>query len=191
MINDKLNRIRNRFQVTSAGYQNSEWHTDFLVQIAKTIRPQLYVEVGVHQAFTFNRVARFSVSAIGADINPNSLKWISSKNSLFVLGGSDEVVANLGDKKIDFLFIDADHRKEAVLNDFQTLEPYFTQDVIVAIHDTYPRSVDFIQDNYCSDSYKVPELLNMSSKWAAVTVPIHPGLTIVAKRGSQPAWIHD
>ena len=39
---------------------------------------------------------------------------------------------------IDMLFVDADHSKEAVAEDFKSMFPFVTDQEIIILHDGYP-----------------------------------------------------
>lgn len=49
---------------------------------------------------------------------------------------------NLGGRKIDFMFIDADHTYEGLKQDFEVYSPLVSQSGIVAFHDIVPHPTD-------------------------------------------------
>jgi len=60
-------------------------------------------------------------------------------NVVWVRQASHDAVADW-DKEIDFLFIDADHRYEAVQRDWREWMPFVRSGGIVALHDALPAS---------------------------------------------------
>mgnify|MGYP003341982137 CR=1 FL=1 len=51
------------------------------------------------------------------------------------------------------------------------------------MHDTYPISEKFLDKGYCGDSYKTAWHIrqNYGQKCEIVTMPFHPGLSIIKK----------
>lgn len=80
----------------------------------------------------------------------------------------------------DVVFIDADHRKDAVMNDFMGIWPHVSPEGLILFHDTNPETMADTDDGACSDSWKFAWTL--CGHHEAVTLPYHPGLTILRKR---------
>jgi predicted O-methyltransferase YrrM len=169
------------------------WHEPFIEHIASVIRPKLYVELGLYQCETFNRVVPYAQQLIGVDREASAEKWMArSAKVQFVNSTTDEFVAILKTKPvlIDMLFIDADHSKEAVLKDFWNFFPFISPHGLIILHDTHPKDTDFMQPGYCSDAYKaIEELSRHTDKLEMMTIPIHPGLTLCRKRTTQLSWM--
>ena len=92
--------------------------------------------------------------------------------------------------KIDMLFIDADHSKESVLDDFKAYFDLVTVDGIILLHDSYPANEQDALPGYCGDCYKaIEELSKNTEAYEMMTIPVPPGLTLCRKRKKQVAWI--
>lgn len=169
-----------------------KWHVRFIEELARAMRPTVYVELGVHRAELFNRVLPFADSLVGIDIDPQAEKYIKrSPRARFFLGTTDEFAATLESDPlvIDLLFIDADHSAAAVKKDFETFFPYVKPHGLILLHDTHPGNVELTAPGWCGDAYRtVPELQLQTDHYEMVTVPISPGLTICRKRDTQLAW---
>jgi len=79
----------------------------------------------------------------------------------------------------DVVFIDATHSEGAVRQDFEGIWPHVSAEGLILCHDTNPEKVADTDPGLCGDAWR----------WAyghqlleAVTLPYHPGLTIIRKR---------
>lgn len=169
-----------------------KWHVRFIEELARALRPAVYVELGVHRAELFNRVLPFAERLIGVDIDPEAARYIRrSDKARFFLGTTDEFADTLEADpiEIDLLFIDADHSAPSVMRDFQTFLPYVRPHGLILLHDTHPGSVELTAPGWCGDAYKVvPELQRSTEHYEMMTIPVSPGLTICRKRDAQLSW---
>jgi predicted O-methyltransferase YrrM len=185
ILNDVRNLLLRR--------KDTSWHIPFVASLAQILSPAMYVEIGIYEASTLNAVAKHCGKAIGVDINPTAGKFIKARNAEFLNGTVSDLIelCKLRAMKIDFAFIDADHRSEAVMTDFHGIQPFLSQNALVLFHDTWPETIDYASDDRCSDSYRVPELLSEHSnnEWKSITIPIFPGLTIASRSNLLPEWL--
>lgn len=186
----RLQQLYERFQRSRV---HSDWHSDVLEGFARILRPNVYVELGVYQCTTFNRVQRYCSTSFAVDIDISAERFVKGNNSKFVHGDSDEasyLIQGLG-LQVDFLFIDGDHRSDAVRRDLTNFMPLMTQDGLIFLHDTWPESERFSSDGYCSDSFRVPVEINQGAlgDWTCVSIPVHPGLTICTRSRQLPSWL--
>jgi len=175
-------------------WETDDWHTEFLLNLVRLLRPNLYVEVGVYEAVTLNQVARYCNHAIGIDTNPESFTRIRGKNISGINGTSDELQNHKlikDNNLIDIAFVDGNHDSNQVLRDFRNIRPFCANNSLIIFHDTYPKSPDFLDSRKCSDSYRVPELIHqeLASSWNYVTIPRHPGMTLFSQRNKLPTWM--
>lgn len=172
---------------------DTSWHIPFVASIARIMQPKVYVEIGIYQASTLNKVAKHCGLAIGVDINPAAGKFIKAKNAEFLCGTTAELttLCAKGNTVIDLAFIDGDHRSESVMSDFKVIDKFASTDALILFHDTWPANSDDASDGHCSDSYRVPSLLKerTNGEWSSVTIPIFPGLTIASRTAAAPAWL--
>jgi len=168
-------------------YRQMEYR-DLLVMLAKMFRPKVYVELGVKSCYTFNAMLPYVDEAYGVDINPVAKSnypesqfttWHHHQMSTkeFVKYWGQEYKS----KWIDFLFIDADHRKEAVLFDFYNFASFvrpFTG--LIFLHDTFPIKKELLADGYCSNAWKAAntihkkvidfEIVTLPGPWAGLSI---------------------
>ncbi len=169
------------------------WHEDFIVNLAKTIKPEVYVELGIHKCDLFNRVIPHANKLIWVDLDPMSGKRMKkNKKTSFEHMRTDEYYEKVKNSwmKIDLLFIDADHSKESVEADFNNFFPMVSDQWIILLHDGYPKSEKYTKPwTYCWDCHKAIEKLSKKNKdYEMVTIPVHPWLTICRKRKKHLSW---
>lgn len=168
------------------------WHEDFIVHLASLIRPKVYVELGLFQCALFNRIIPFAEQLIGVDITPESGNYMqSSPKTRFVNATTQEFARELEvyPLKIDMLFIDADHSKEAVLQDFQAFFPYVAPHGLILLHDTHPKDEEMMQPGLSGTACQTLEILARDTReYELMTIPVSPGLTICRKRQVQLSW---
>ena len=186
-------RIRRRPE--SARLQDPlAWHIEFMVALANVLRPSVYVELGVHRAELFNRIIPFAGQLIGVDTDPETAKSIQkAPNTRFVCGTTATFADELHEFPIaiDMLFIDADHRREAVLKDFHDYFPFVRPHGLLLLHDTHPGDSGLIDPGgaWCGDAYRaIEQLQSDSGGYEMMTIPVSPGLTLCRKRTSQLSW---
>ena len=81
----------------------------------------------------------------------------------------------------DFVFIDADHSEKAVSKDFYGIYEYVSPDGLIILHDTNPETREDTEPGFCGDAWRFAQHL-VAVPYEAVTLPFHPGLTIIRKR---------
>jgi len=156
-----------------------ETHT-MVVHATNLMRPNIYLELGILDFVTINRVVPFVQKAIGVDISNKSLS-LKHPSIEFHHMTTDEFFEENKDLKIDFAFIDADHSYETCLKDFLNCEARLNELGIIAMHDTYP--VD-LRDHWVGDCWKVVKYIKANLlQYETFTFPICPGLTLVRKAG--------
>jgi predicted O-methyltransferase YrrM len=169
---------------------DTDFHYEFLELLAKRLRPQLYVELGVAAAKCIERVAPYCHRAIGVDVQaPNAIRGYE-----FFHGSTVDFFKEFASvlEPVELAFIDADHRHAASLQDFESLLPHVANDGLILLHDTYPENARWLADDHCSDSYRTAEAIYCRSVEYGVevaTLPAPPGLTIVRKRRSPMVWL--
>lgn len=171
------------------------WHEDFIKNLAESLKPKVYVELGLYQCELFNKIVPYAENLFGVDINPRAGRWMTkSQKTLFFHGTTDEFVEQVksNNLKIDLLFIDADHCKESVLKDFWNYFPYVENHGIILLHDTHPKNLQYTDKGYCGNAYlAIDELKNHQDEFELMTIPIHPGLTLIRKRNKQVKWMEE
>jgi len=167
------------------------WHPQFIRHISDVLKPSVYAEIGIYEGETFSIVS--SPRKYAVDISQAALDSISdSAETIKILGNSKALSEQLSQNgtKIDLIFIDANHDKMEVIQDFINLEPHFSEECVVLFHDTYPKNLEYADPRFCGDAYAaIPILATEYSNWAFVTIPVHPGLTIASRSPLFPFWL--
>lgn len=81
----------------------------------------------------------------------------------------------------DFVFIDAFHTYESVENDFKGIWPHVTDEGLVLLHDSNPETLADTDGGLCGSVFVLAKNLH-DQGYESVTLPYHPGLTIIRKR---------
>jgi predicted O-methyltransferase YrrM len=171
--------------------QPESWHVSFIQSLATVINPKLYVEIGIYEGETFNKVR--AGRKIAVDINVKSLQYIGLTESVTKIHGTSNDLRSYlstASDSVDLLFIDADHRQSSVIEDFTNVEPFMSLRGLVLLHDTYPGAIEYAEPEYCGDSFQaIPKLRKRFPIWNFVTLPVHPGLTIASRTDAFPEWV--
>ena len=88
------------------------------------------------------------------------------------------------------VFIDADHKHESSIRDFNLAFPYVVEDGFIFLHDTYPAADRWTSYKLCGDTYKTAEYIRMNYNRICeiFTIPLNPGLSLVRKCTYQMQW---
>jgi len=169
------------------------WHEYLVPGLAAVIRPAVYVEIGIYEGVTFRAVAQYSQKAIAVDINPNCEKFVDGPEASFLCGTSQDIGLHrwvINQNPIDLAFVDGDHSFESVRQDFLNLTPYLSRQAVVLFHDTYPSDRASTSPSLCGDAYRFPAWCRQydNGAWSVVTLPRHPGLTIVTRADVPLPW---
>lgn len=166
-----------------------EFHCEILKAIAREMKPNVYVELGICGGSTFNAVAPFSSEAYAVDIAIGMPKAIlqGEKYKPFVMKTEEFAKKWKEDikKEIDLIFIDADHSKEAVYNDIMNFWPYLKTDSgLMVLHDMWPPSSKYVDPGYCGDGFLVKQKIKKElPDLEFVSLPLQYGLGVMRKAG--------
>ena len=166
------------------------WHVQFIDFLAKTVKPEVYLEIGIYEGETFNKVV--APRKIAVDIRQESLDYVGiSEEVIKIHGDSRALSAFLSESntKVDLAFIDADHKAESLIQDFMNIKSFMSVRGMVLFHDTYPGNFEFSSPKYCGDGFlAIPTLGSEIPDWNFVTIPVHPGLTLASRTDALPGW---
>ena len=85
-------------------------------------------------------------------------------------------------KEIDLIFIDADHSKEAVWEDFQNFYKWLRPNTgILVMHDSWPPNQAYTHPGRCGDCYMAISKVKQIEDAEVLTLPFQYGLTLVRK----------
>jgi len=167
-------------------------HTAFIGFITDWIKPVHYLELGLREGNNFREVAKRCQRATAVDMVP--INFQLSANCDFYEGTTDDYFKSLEgtDALFDAIFIDADHSHGQSLQDFINAQRFLIDDGFIFMHDTYPLEELYIHPGFCNDCYKTPLYIktNLSDQFEVLTLPFHPGLTVIKKmrRDKQLIW---
>jgi len=164
----------------------NDWHIEFILSLAKVVRPAVYVELGLFQCELFNKMIPYCSSLIGVDHNIESGNYmIKNKKTKFFHCSTSEFCLTATNMKIeiDLLFIDASHDFKNVKNDFLNYFPLIKNNGLILLHDSYPKDHESTDSKICGDGYKaIDELTRSANGYEMITILVHPGLTLCRKR---------
>jgi hypothetical protein len=162
------------------------WWRDFIYDLALEIGRVCYLELGLRECETFNRVAPICDLAVGVDSNRSCLDFHGGEGRVYCVPTS-LFFENASERDFNLVFIDADHSKEAVQRDFEGVFPLVVDQGLILIHDTYPVRRRQLKRMYCHDAYRAVK--GLKNKYAGqcemMTLPLEPGLTICRKTQEQ------
>jgi predicted O-methyltransferase YrrM len=156
--------------------RNQTLHETLIPAIVEGIGAECYLELGTHENETIGKVN--CKRRYGVDINPTytaRVRHYAMTTQHFIEKYADDLAP------FDVVFIDADHRYPSVLLDFVGIWPHVADEGLVILHDTNPETKEDTAHGLCGDAWKMAERLVKEGE-EAVTIPYHPGLTIVRKR---------
>jgi methyltransferase family protein len=159
--------------------RDQTFHERLIPLLVEGMGAQSYLELGTHQNETIGKVV--CDKRVGVDVNAVDLE-----GALMFKMTTEEFMAENAAKlaPYDFVFIDANHELSAVRADFLGIMPFVSPEGLVLLHDTNPETVADTASGLCADSWKFAWGLSVAGM-EAVTLPFHPGLTIIRKRA---AW---
>jgi cephalosporin hydroxylase len=177
-----------------AGRDQRYKETEFAVLLKEFvyyIEPETYLEIGLRSGYIFNQMSPLVKRAVGCDIKlrPEVIKRPNVE--LYEMSSVD--LAKIWKGSIDLLFIDADHRKECVLRDFDLFRPFVTDYIgVIALHDTYPRYVELTSEKFCNTAWEAAVEIKTNPKYneyELFTIPgPYAGLSLIRKAPKHLHW---
>ena len=175
----------------------------WLQRLHDTLRPATYLEIGVSSGESLTQ-ARAGTLAIGVDPLPRIVPRPPVTETCLFPEASDDFFARraldrvLGERPLDFGFVDGLHQFEQALRDLLNLEAYCGPRSLIAIHDTLPLD-ELSQRPVCCSGFWTGDvwrtvlcLKTLRPDLDVFTIPAYPsGLTLVQGFGPprrQPAW---
>ena len=155
-------------------------YEDFIVHLARLVRPKLFVKLGLFNCALFNRVVPYAEKSIGVDVQPEAASYMKkSRDTRFVKGTTQDFAKELevNPLQINMLFIDADPSKVAVKQTFQEFFPFIA-----------PRGLILIHDSQLENAEMLKPVGRDTQPYEFMSIPVSQGLTICRKRQEQVAW---
>ena len=114
------------------------------------------------------------------DPNPQNFKRV-----VCYAGSSDSLFKRVPITPLAMVFIDGDHNYLQAKKDFENVWPLVVENGFVLLHDTYPPSEDYVDENKCGDVFKLRQQLKWQDDLDMLTLTrgtcIGVGLTIIRK----------
>ena len=118
-----------------------------IINSVPNIEEKSYLEIGTGAGLTFLKIK--ARNKIGIDIQPYDFALTTSSDKYF----------DGHPRKFDIIFIDADHRCESVLRDFNNSILHLNPRGIIFVHDLFPPNRQHIVPSLCGDGFKILLLL--------------------------------
>lgn len=170
-------------------------HSDFIGIIASIIKPTIYLELGLYEGETLDKVIKHASYVYGVDIKKNSkLEQLenNNKNKVKIIYDKTDTFFEDFNHKVDMAFIDADHCAKSALKDFENTLSRLSDDGIIIMHDTDPIANSYIGPKYCGDSYKIVPILEKRTDINIITLPLtEAGLSIIMKKNSSRTFLRN
>lgn len=152
------------------------FHETLIPMLVSACGAQSYLEFGTHTNETIGRVV--CGRRYGVDINPIRCHGVT----MFQMT-TREFIRNHAslNAPYDFVLIDADHTADAVEDDYNGILPHVSPEGLICLHDTNPQTELDTQFGLCGNAWEFARDLHDRGA-EALTLPYHPGLTIIRKR---------
>jgi hypothetical protein len=139
-----------------------------------------------HLAKKYNRKIYHCDIAPDKILNPLTVDgYLNKEQGVFFTIPSDDMFKEKL-SPIALGFIDGDHNYEQVKKDFYNLLPLLVDDGYIFLHDTYPPSEDYVNENRCGTVYKLRQEIEKDNSLDCITLPrgtaMSVGITIVRKK---------
>lgn len=154
-------------------------HELFIQKLVELTNCQTYLELGVQRGVCFRSIVPLVKRAVGVDIIDARV----SKIGEFYTMSTDNFFKFFNDT-MDIIFIDADHKYESVVKDFENSLKILNKNGIILLHDTDPQEKYLLAPEYCNDCYKIVDYIQQNHpELSIVTIPLTiAGLSIVMRK---------
>jgi len=143
---------------------------NLLLELTVLLQPKSYLELGVKDGYTFNAIAPLVDKAYAVDFNQRKSVTINNNVEFFEMSTTNFYENfKTRNEKIDFIFVDADHKKEPFSG-------------LIFIHDTYPIKEELMCQGYCHTAWEAiqitkpdikamhMELITIPGPWAGLSI---------------------
>lgn len=147
---------------------------NLMIELVNLLTPFSYAELGVKNGYTFNAISKLVMKAYAIDIVRHNSVEIGPNCEFFECSTVEFYNAfKQRQKHLDFIFIDADHSREAVLNDILLMKNFVRPYTgLIFLHDTYPINSGLLEVGYCADAWKAAkEIREIDKELEIVTIP--------------------
>lgn len=158
-----------------------------LRSLVTLLKPHTYVELGVLNGYTFNEISSLVKRAVAID--KNLMPKVTPLPHVEIMQMTTRKAARIFEGRIDILFIDANHEKSQVLEDFYNFSFFVKEGTgLIFLHDTCPANKRLAAPKYCHNAWEAAWHIrqNHGKHFEIVTLPSHrAGLSIIRKSEKQ------
>lgn len=143
----------------------------------------------------YNRkIYNCDVSASKID-NPLTIEgYLAPERAVLFRGPSDDLF-KVVESKIALAFIDGDHNYAQARKDFDNLVPFMVDNGYILLHDTYPPTEDYVDENRCGTVYRLRQEIEQDNRFDCITLPVGTamgvGITIVRKKAKDRNYFNE
>jgi methyltransferase family protein len=151
------------------------FHEALIPMLVECVGARTYLELGTGSNETIARVR--CEKRIGVDAN-----WVQCPGVIQYTMHTDKFLHDHAAvyAPYDVVFLDASHDEDEVWSQIEKLWPLVSPDGLILIHDTNPETVEDTDPGLCGSAWRI--VARLEGTYEAVTLPYHPGLTIIRKR---------
>ena len=159
-------------------------HSDFIPMLFSALGCKTYLELGVYEGETIKKMKDISEFCACVDTRDFHMDGVTTFRMT-----TEQFFADIGTIYrgfFDMIFIDADHRFEAVNRDFNFSLDLLRSCGTIILHDTDPAEKRLLDFGYCGDAYKMVDKINSLCGFSQITIPLtEAGLTIVRRNSDR------
>jgi hypothetical protein len=152
---------------------------NIIMNIALTVGCQNFLELGLANGVNHKSMLKIVPNCVGVDI----ARKFEGEIPRFYQMTTDEFFEQ-NTEKFDIIFIDAYHKYEQVVKDFENSVKCLEDRGIIFLHDTDPYHEHMLNNNLASDSYRMNEYIRREHpEFDFITLPVSSmGLSICNRK---------
>lgn len=147
-----------------------------------------YLELGTAANETIGLVARMNPAARCIGVDPRAVDPALSNVTMYTMMSTEYLMEFAqADAPFNVVYIDANHNYDAVVSDFVGVSRFMADQSLILLDDTWPASKEATDPGYSGTAYLMHHWLSVGG-YESVTIPAHPGLTIVRIKERHLPW---
>lgn len=163
-------------------------HGDLIVALARFLRPQTYLELGVAEGATYRKVAmavaEWGGTSVGID-HSLTLEKMADLPGQCIATDTVAYLKTCPPGSVEFIFLDSSHEYEATLKEIVLILDALTPNGVLLMHDTYPPNEEQMASGRCGDVWRMAAELKDFVAFESMTLPAQYGLTLVRRNGGK------
>lgn len=153
-------------------------HESLIPLLVEIIGARCYLELGVYDFTTIRKVREQNPDCRCIGVDSKRIGYVPPGIEFFHMTTKEFFGQERGIRP-DLVFIDADHNAFSVQDDATWSWEILSGEGLMLLHDTNPETVADTAPGLCGNAWEYAKAMEFSE---AVTLPYHPGLTIIRKR---------